>query len=71
MRNLTKDFPSKESSMMINNYNNIKEFDVSFLNLTQLDWYVIDGLKEPYPPDDPAHVLDLVVEIELLLVDES
>ena len=69
MGNLTKHFLSNEFVMMINNYNCVKEFDVTYKNIRELSWYITDALKNPYPNDDNAHVLDLVVELELLLTD--
>jgi hypothetical protein len=66
MGNLTKDFPLNEFVMMMNNYNNVKEFDVSYLNITELYWYALNAIKEPFPPI--RNTMDLVVELELLLL---
>jgi hypothetical protein len=53
--------------MMINNYNNVKEFDVTYLNIKSLDWRLIDGYAQPFPFIKDTHV-DLVVELEFILL---
>jgi hypothetical protein len=54
--------------MMINNYNNVKEFNVSNSNLTELTFDVITTTG--------GSIIDsidlfLVVELELLLIDDN
>jgi hypothetical protein len=71
MGNLTKDFPSNEYIMMLNNYNCIKEFDITYHGITALDWFVLTARGLSYPNLHDVH-LNLVVELELLLiVDEN
>jgi hypothetical protein len=68
--NLSKDFPSNEFIMMLNNYNCIKEFDITYLNINELDWYVIDSRFKPFPDVHGLH-MPMVIEMELLLVNEK
>jgi hypothetical protein len=68
MGSLTKDFSSNGFVMMMNNYNCVKEFDVTHLNIRELTWYVINGIGNPFPGIDYQH-MDLVVELELLLIE--
>jgi hypothetical protein len=67
MSNLSKDFPSNEFIMMLNNYNSVKEFDITHMNIRALDWYAVDAKGVGFPDIHGLH-LDLVIELELLLV---
>jgi hypothetical protein len=67
MGNLTKDFPSNEYIMMLNNYNCIKEFDVTYHGIMFMNWYVLTARGLLYPNLHDIH-LNLVIELELLLV---
>jgi hypothetical protein len=68
--NLTKDFPSNEFVMMLNNYNCIKEFDISFNNIKWLDWYVTDSRRNPFPDVHGLH-MPTVIELELLVCERD
>jgi hypothetical protein len=70
MGNLTKDFPSNEFIMMLNNYNSIKEFDVTYMNITKLDWYAINGRGVQFPDLHDIH-MDLVIELELIIAEND
>jgi hypothetical protein len=54
--------------MMINNYNNVKEFNVTNSNLTDLTFAVMTPQDEDIIDDID---LFLLVELELLLIDEN
>jgi hypothetical protein len=63
--NLSRDFPTNEFIMMMNNYNSIKEFDVTYSDIQGLYWYLKDGLGRSFPA--PGMHLDLVVELEVFI----
>jgi hypothetical protein len=63
MSNLSQDTPLRGFIMMVNNYNCTKEFDVTYSNLRQLTWDILQW--------DNSSVVDtktnLIVEMELML----
>jgi hypothetical protein len=65
MGNLTKDFPLNGFIMMMNNYDCVKEFDITYSNIRDLTFWCRNGLQKPYPIS--MMYMDLVVELELLL----
>jgi hypothetical protein len=68
MSNLTKDFPLNGFIMMMNNYDCVKEFDITYNNIRELTWWCRNGIQKPYPLT--GMWMDLVVELELLLTTE-
>jgi hypothetical protein len=66
--NISDDSLSRGFIMMINNYNNVKEFNVSNSNLTDLTFAVLTPQGNDIIDDIN---LFLVVELELLLVDDN
>jgi hypothetical protein len=65
--NVSNDTPLNGFVMMVNNYNSIKEFDVTYSNLTELTWdieqwtgkSIVDGKT------------NLIVEMELMITDKD
>jgi hypothetical protein len=66
MSNLTKDFPSNKFVMMMNKYNCVKEFDITYNNIRELTFWTLDGINKPFPA--PGVHMDLVIELELMIV---
>jgi hypothetical protein len=66
--NISDDSLSRGFIMMINNYNNVKEFNVSNSNLTDLTFAVLTPQWNDIIDDIN---LFLVVELELLLIDDN
>jgi hypothetical protein len=67
------DLPDFNYIMMVNNYNNVKEYDITESNIRVLEWELRnrDGTAVWYPHEtgegDHNLILDLVVELEILL----
>jgi hypothetical protein len=69
MSNLTEYFPLQKFVMMLNNYNSVKQFDITNHNIDSLTWYCMDAYKHAYPYK--GEKLDLVIELELIVVNEN
>jgi hypothetical protein len=71
--NIARDFPTHEFVMMINNYNCVKEYDVTHNNLQYLEWKLegTHGFSPFYHNVAQINYIDMVVELELLLVDDN
>jgi hypothetical protein len=65
MGNLTKNTLLNEFITMVNNYRCVKEVDITYKNLRDLEFYLINPIGKAYPAAD-VHVY-LVVECELEL----
>jgi hypothetical protein len=65
MGSLTKDFPLNNFIMMMNNYDCVKEFNITYNNIRELTWWLENGVHSPLPA--PGVHMDLVVELELLM----
>jgi hypothetical protein len=67
------DLPDFNFIMMINNYNNVKEYDITESNIRVLEWEIRskDGTAVWYPHEtgegDHNLILDLVVELQISL----
>jgi hypothetical protein len=69
--NIAEDTPLNGFIMMVNNYLDVKDFDVTYRNVRELQWWCYDNLGAPFPGDPVHQHMDLVVEYQLLLVDEN
>jgi hypothetical protein len=76
--NLTKDFswvgftkciqrPEFNYVMMLNNYNNDKEFDITNSNIHELYWSLSDAKGNMFETTD----LDVVIELEVMIISSS
>jgi hypothetical protein len=65
--NVSVDTPLNGFVMMINNYNNVKEFDLTYSNFNVLSFDAVTQLGDSFL----AHNTQLIVEMEIMLVDES
>jgi hypothetical protein len=64
MGTLTKNTILNEFVTMTNNYRCVKEFDITYKNIRDLTWYLLNPIGKPYPDAD-VHV-NLVIECEVL-----
>jgi hypothetical protein len=66
---LAKYFATNGFIMMLNNYNNVKEYEITYTNIRDLSWSVVDFLNHAFPPI--GEHLDLVIEMEILLTQDD
>jgi hypothetical protein len=62
---LTKNTNLIEFVSMTNNYRCVKEFDITYKNIRDLTWYLLNPIGKAYP-DANTHV-NLIVECEVML----
>ena len=67
---LTTTYQTEGFVMMVNNYNSVKEYDITYENMREVHFY-LRPWNSLVTNKFEGHAVDFVCELELLLVDES